>query len=306
MTTSKRYIVYQWLIQLLSKGDCYTLEEIQDKWHDYRLSDGTELMRHSLIRYRKEIADSFGIDIECNKRTNKYYISNPEALRDRSIQRWMLSTLAVRNILEQGLSLQDRIILENIPVSQDTLPIVLEGIKQNMCLTFNYKKYGCQQSEERTIMPCCLKLFRQRWYVIAYVPPSEQNTSIQYKPYAFDRINNIKLTDQHFDLPRDFYAKDIFNDIFGIFLGDGTVPEHIIIRAYGEERYYLEGLPLHQSQKIVNETKEYTDFSLFTRPSYDFKSELLSRGNHIEVLSPQKLRDEIAEEHRKAAQRYNI
>lgn len=306
MKTSKRYIVYQWLIQLFSRGDSYTLEEIQTKWHEYRLSDGTELTRHTLIRYRKEIADSFGIDIECDKRTNKYYISNHEALRDKSIQRWMLSILAVRNDLNKGLSVQDRIILEDIPVFQEILPIVLDGLKQNRCLVFNYKKYGSQFSEERIIRPCCLKLFRQRWYVIAYIPPSEQNPSIQYKPYAFDRINNIRLMDQHFDLPHDFYAKDIFNDVFGIFLGDGIVPEYIVIRAYGQERYYLEGLPLHPSQVIISKTEEYTDFSLFTRPSYDFKSELLSRGNHIEVLSPQKLRDEIAEEHHKAAQRYKI
>lgn len=306
MKTSKRYSVYQWLIQLLSKSDGYTLEEIQGQWNNNGLSDGVELTRYSLIRYRREIADSFGIDIECDKRTNKYYISNPEALRDNSIQRWILSTLAVRNVLEKGLSVQDRIILEDIPVFQDTLTIVLEGLKQNRCLTFHYKKYGCQQSEERIIRPCCLRLFRQRWYVIAYIPPTEQNTSIQYKPYAFDRISNIRLTHQHFDLPRDFHAKDIFNDVFGIFLGDGTSREHIIIRAYGQERNYLESLPLHQSQEIVCETEEYTDFSLFTRPSYDFKSELLSRGNHIEVLSPQKLRDEIAEEHRQAVRRYNV
>ena len=57
---------------------------------------------------------------------------------------------------------------------------------------------------------------------------------------------------------------------------------------------YLRSLPLHHTQREINSTDEYTDFSMNLVPTFDFEQELLLHRNQIEVLQPQSLRDEMA------------
>ena len=265
------------------------------------MSGGVEMTRHTFIRHKKAIEETFGIDIECDRKTNRYFINNPRALRDNSIQQWMLSTLIVSNIVGESLSLQDSILLENIPVESSLLETMISAMKQKRRIAFSYQKYNDPQPTERLVTPCCIKLFHQRWYVIDY---NQQSSRILFKPYAFDRISKLRLTDQSFELPSDFCADDIFADSFGIFIGDVERPQRIVIRAFAYERYYIRDLPLHHSQEVLKEGDNYTDYQYFIRPSKDFIAELLSKGDRIEILSPDSFRKKICEEHLKAVKRY--
>ena len=49
-------------------------------------------------------------------------------------------------------------------------------------------------------------------------------------------------------------------------------------------------LPLHDSQKLIEDCGEYADFELFLAPTYDFVMKLLQFGSMIEVISPSSLR----------------
>ena len=69
--------------------------------------------------------------------------------------------------------------------------------------------------------------------------------------------------------------------------------QRVIIRAFGNERYYMRDLPFHHSQKVVSEGKEYADFELWLRPTLDFMGHLLSRSSQIKVLQPQWLADKV-------------
>ena len=82
--------------------------------------------------------------------------------------------------------------------------------------------------------------------------------------------------------------------------------ERVVIRAYGQERFYLKDLPLHHSQREIAQGDDYTDFELHLRPTKDFCNCLLSHGCHIKVLSPERLALEIFEMHAEAARLYGI
>ena len=301
MKSSMKFRHYIWLLNLLVNKERISLEEINRKWIVTDMSDGVELSRFAFSRYRKDIQDMFDIDIACDRRTNKYYIENPQVLRDDSVQQWMLSAISVGNLVSESQSLQDRILLENIPYGGKMISLIIEAMKRHRQISFQYKKYSDSESKERLITPCCIKLFRQRWYVIDYYT---QTSSVLYKPFAFDRISNLQITDKPFELPADFNAGDIFRNSFGIFIGDAEKPQHIVIRAFGDQRKYIRDLPLHHSQEVLAEGDDYTDYRYFILPSFDFKAELLSKGNRIEVLSPLSLREEIKESHLQAARLY--
>ncbi len=60
-----------------------------------------------------------------------------------------------------------------------------------------------------------------------------------------------------------------------------------------DQSNFLKGLPLHHSQRIVEETDDYTIFSWQLKPSYDFIQQLLTMNAHIEVLEPISLREKM-------------
>ena len=303
MKKSHQLYFYAWLINLIAKRETgITLEEINQRWMRNGMNDGAELTRHSFRRYKNDIADTFAIDIECDRKTNNYYIGNPQALRNNTVQRWMLSALSVSNIITQSLSLQDRILIENVPVEGETMRFIIDAMKQKVRISFFYKKYKDDTPSQRLIIPCCIKLFHQRWYVIAYEPTSEPI----FKAFAFDRISNLALTNETFELPAGFQAESIFKDAYGIFFGKGEAPQRIVIRAYGDERFYMRDLPLHNSQEIKKEGDGYIDYQFRLRPYADFIAELLSKGDRIEILEPENFRRRIREEHLKALKRYDF
>ena len=63
-----------------------------------------------------------------------------------------------------------------------------------------------------------------------------------------------------------------------------------MIRANEDHKHYLRSLPLHSSQREIEDYGEYADFELFLAPTYDFVMKLLQVGSMIEVISPASLR----------------
>ena len=116
------------------------------------------------------------------------------------------------------------------------------------------------------------------------------NTLRQYKKLSLEELNT--LTDETFEVPEDFSPEDYFAEYFGV-TTDGTPLAHVVIRAYGMTPNYIRTLPLHASQKEIQRTEEYTDFSYDIRPTYDFINELCSYHKGIEVLEPQDFREKI-------------
>ena len=73
--------------------------------------------------------------------------------------------------------------------------------------------------------------------------------------------------------------------------GRNGKPARIVLRAYNVHRHYMASLPLHDSQQLIEDTGEYSDFELTVAPTYDLVMKLLSFGAMIEVMEPVTLRD---------------
>lgn len=60
----------------------------------------SEIPERTFHRHRQAIADIFGVDIVCDRRSgNEYYIENPEVLEENSFTANLFSRLAVDNRL---------------------------------------------------------------------------------------------------------------------------------------------------------------------------------------------------------------
>ena len=292
----------------IHKAGRITFAEIQEKWLRSDMSEGVELARSTFNRHKDAIQDMFGIYIECDRQNGyKYYIGNDEVLRDDSVQNWILSTLSVNNVISESLSLQNRILLQSVPAEDGYLGMVIDAMKKSVRIAVDYRKYGTDSPNHLNFEPYCLKLFKQRWYILGHFhrdATEEKPEADYFGVFSFDRILNMELTDVKFRIDPDFDAQEYFNECYGVLVGDDTRPERIVIRAYGYERYYLRDLPIHKSQLEIGRGENFADFEFYLRPTIDFSGHLLSRGNLIKVLQPQWLADEIHGMHQEAAAMY--
>ena len=308
MKTSFKFKEYIWLVETIHKARKITFAEIQEKWLRSDLSEGVELARSTFNRHKDAIQDMFGIYIECDRQHGyKYYIGNDEELENESVQNWLLSTLSVNNIISESLSLQKRILLQPVPSEGELLKMVIDAMKKSVRIAVDYRKYGTDKSNHLNFEPYCLKLFKQRWYILGHFhrdATAEKPELDYFGIFSFDRIQNMRLTDVKFRIDPEFDAQDYFNECYGVLVGDDTKPQRIVIRAYGYERYYMRDLPVHKTQHEIGKGENFSDFELFMRPTIDFSGHLLSRGNQIKVLSPKWLADEIHDMHLEAAAIY--
>lgn len=288
---------YIWLVNIIWKRGKISLADINKEWIKTDMSGGVEMARSTFNRHRSAIEDIFGILIHCDVNAGyKYFIKNDEALKGNTVQSWMLNTLSVGNTLSECISLQDRIVLEHIPAVGDYLNQIIQAMKENRRIKIAYRRYGTEQAKLLTFDPYCVKLFKQRWYVLGHFqrPGETEGEVLEYfGTFSFDRILELTVTDEKFIMDPDFSTEEYFMNYFGVVTGYDILPERIVLRAYGQEVFYMRDLPLHQSQKEITTTGEYAEFEYYMCPTLDFNTHLLSRGSMIKVLEPDWLADEI-------------
>ena len=271
---------YVWLVNILRKGRRMTLKELQEQWVKDEVAEGNPLPRSSFHKYRDIIRDMFGLDIECDA-NYRYYISNPDEVENNLTKQWMLSTLTTGLTLTNTSAIKDDIILENVPAGYEFLPVIMQAIHQRRTITIGYQKFGCEPYT-KPVDPYAVRLFRQRWYLLA---DNRERMAI----YSLDRMLSATLTGQRFKRPASFSSEKHFAEYFGVMV-DGTPMEHVVVRAYGKMANLLRTLPLHHSQRELESADGHTDFAIDIRPSIDFVSELMSKADGLDVLEPASLK----------------
>lgn len=290
---------YLWLVDKVSRFGPITLEDLSDLWRRSAINpDGSPLARRTFFNHVDTIAEMFGIEIK-NRRRRGYYIEGGPAEGRRQ---WMMSCMSVNNMLTEYKEMNDRILLEPSPQGQSFLPAIMDAIQAYKTIRLTYKKFV---SEEETyyVNPYCVKLFRGRWYLLAY-----NHKRRAERMYALDRVKEVELTQQTFVLPVNFSAEEVFHNCYGVYPhgpdGKRVKAETIILRASGTTPDYLRTRPLHHSQKEKEVGEGVWEFSYRMANTYDLRQELLSYGPSIEVVSPTALREEIAEEVRAMSELY--
>ena len=222
MKPARIFQQYIWIINTLRQYKKLSLEELSNLWQNDDVNGGAPLSRTTFNRHKDSILDMFGIIIECTTFPGyKYYIANPEVLGDDSIEGWLFSTLTVSTVLSDSVSLRERILLENVPAGEEFLQTIIQALKANRKLLITYQRFG-QDSYEKTIFPYALKLFHQRWYLLAF-------TGRHYATYSLDRMLAVSMTEETFERPDDFSPEAYFSEYYGI-LTDDTPMAHVVIR----------------------------------------------------------------------------
>lgn len=293
---------YLWIIRRFEKAGLggLSLEDILSGWERRW---GSPYSRSSFNNHRRAIEEIFGIRIECDRRTNRYLVRYSGDISDESSSlSWIVNTFTVNSLLRLGKErLSGRVSVEDIPSGQKFLAPIMDAMLEGRKLELEYRKYTSDIAERVRVRPYAVKEHEKRWYLVAYC---EERAALRV--YGLDRIVSIGDAEGTFRLPEDFDVDSLFASCFGVYLsGADRKPEEILIQSTLREARYLRDLKLHPSQKeLVTENPATALFSVRLVPDDNFIMELCRHGQRIEVLSPQSVRDAVAEELRTAAAQY--
>ena len=293
---SKTYYRYIWLLDTLLNSCPLTIEEINMLWDACPASDGRPIPLRTFHEQRKGIKEMFGVEIVCDRsHGNVYYVKNPEVLDKQKVAKWLLHKYSIPQGFATFNSMRDRVLLEEIPLGTTFLNPIIEAMQKNVELQIDYQRYESEQEGENLqefhVQPYALKVFNRRWYLLGYIKEKHDLRTI-----ALDRILDLKILSTSFELPEDFDARKYFANVIGIFVNNDLPVTKVMIRAYGTQAEYLRSTPLHKSQtEGRSKYREFAEFTYRLCITPELICQLLAMGDTVEVLEPQKLREEMKE-----------
>ena len=286
----RTHIKYIWLLNTLLREEL-SFKEIENRWKDNPMHEGGLSIR-TFHEWRDGIKEMFGVDIECNRSRNVYYVKNPEVLDEQKLGKWLLQKYSIPQDFVTFNSMKDRVLLEEIPLGTTFLNDIIEAMQKNVELQVDYQRYEDEQEEhlqEFHIQPYALKVFNRRWYLLGYIKEKRALRTI-----ALDRILDLKVLSTSFELPEDFDARKHFANVVGIYVNKNLPVTKVKIRAYGTQAEYLRSTPLHKSQSEGRSKHgEFAEFTYRLCLTPELVSQLLAMGEKVEVQEPQELREEL-------------
>ncbi len=286
---------YVWVISTILQAGKISFEELNRKWlRNTEISRGVEIPKRTFDHWKMAIADIWGLYIENEgKGEYRYFIMNEKEIRENGLRSWLYNAFSVSNALVSSQSIKDRILLESVPSGQCYLQSIIEAMKENRVLNITYHDYNKNEENSFDVHPYCVKLFRQRWYLVARRTNTYYNNK---KPfiYMLDCIKDLQAKDETFEMPKDWSADEFFDGCFGIGADPRIDKQLVKLKVSAGRANNIRDLPMHKSQKEVECNEEYSIFSYYLRPEFDFQQELLWNGEDIEVLEPAWLRKEMA------------
>ncbi|MEW6173033.1 MAG: WYL domain-containing protein, partial [Bacillota bacterium] len=133
------------------------------------------------------------------------------------------------------------------------------------------------------------------WQLIAYC---ERRREVRI--FKVDRVREAMLLDERYRVPEDFDLAAYLGPAWGIMRGGAGDTVDVVLRFEPETGRRVAEEHWHSSQQAEEQPDGSILFKLHLPVTPDFISWLLYYGNQVRIIEPQSLREQVAEEHRKA------
>ncbi|MCB0650824.1 MAG: WYL domain-containing protein [Saprospiraceae bacterium] len=174
-------------------------------------------------------------------------------------------------------------------VGLNWLEPLVNQIRNKNELKIIYHPFYEENSSELIFHPFFLQEFNNRWYVIGL----NVNENINWV-LALDRIKELAPTGKKITSSGPVSGGKYFENVIGVTIPNGHPIETIKLKLSSLRAPYVVTKPMHHSQKVLaTETSGAVTIELKMILNRELKAELLSFGPDIEVLSPERLREEM-------------
>ncbi|WP_319229971.1 WYL domain-containing protein [Draconibacterium orientale] len=199
------------------------------------------------------------------------------------------------NSLEPIIELEHRRV-----VGREFLTPLYNHIKRKHVIRLRYQSFNSAE-KDHVLHPYFLKQYNHRWYLVAL---NEMHQSIG--TYSLDRIKAVERIEEiMFNNSLNNNHAEHFKDVIGITLYSEKEPIEIIAEVSKSQKPYLKTKKLHSSQQILHEEDDAgMTISIKIIPNYEFYSTIRAAGDGIKIIGPVEVRDEIANQLKRASDQY--
>ncbi|MCA4780705.1 WYL domain-containing protein [Empedobacter stercoris] len=275
--SQQKYCSYEDLERFLERE--FEMLQLQDDTLEFNFS------KRTLQRDIREIRNILGIDIMYSRSQRGYYIFQDDYSSDLFLKTLeeinSFSALKLTNSLESIVYLEKR-----KPKRAEFLPDIVQAIQQKKKIEFHYQKFGEEKETIRKVSPIAIREHNNRWYLIA------DDKGI-VKNFGLERMNKVSILNDKIDNNIEFNYIDKYKYSFGIIVPSSEKPEKIVLSVTKKQAAYLESLPLHESQQILETKNDEVLIGLELFLTEDFISEILSLSCSVTIIEPKKLKEKV-------------
>lgn len=180
---------------------------------------------------------------------------------------------------------------ENIDYrGRDFFSVLLQAIVAKQVLLIRYFSYKKQQENPIIIHPYYMRQYNNRWFLFGLNDDSKRIDNL-----AFDRIQEITPIIKTY-IPNetlDFF--EFFDDMIGVSRKPEDTPEEVRLSVSNQQLPYVLSKPLHGTQRIIERSESGAIISIRVILNFELEQTILSFGENIKVLYPERLVRKIAD-----------
>jgi predicted DNA-binding transcriptional regulator YafY len=122
--------------------------------------------------------------------------------------------------------------------------------------------------------------------------------------FKLDRIRQADLLDESYTIPADFDLEAYLGDGWGLMRGRATEPQDVELLFEPEAGRWVAEEHWHKSQQAETLPDGRVRMTFRVGVTPEFVNWIMYYGSRVQVVRPEALRAQVAEELRKAARRY--
>ena len=172
-------------------------------------------------------------------------------------------------------------------------------ILQHHSILITYQSFRNRYPNTFVFYPYLLKEYRNRWFVIGSRTDGKNIVNL-----ALDRIISVERSHKPF-VSCQIDLKKYYDVAIGVTVQPHKKPENVKLFVNREMAPYVETKPLHQSQQTLERNQYGIIIGLQVQLNFELEKAILSFGDHMQVIEPQRLKKNIYKRLTNAIDRYN-
>ena len=294
------------------------------------LSEEFETSQRTILRDIEAMKDSLGAPIRYSKERNGYYYEDDKFslpavrltegelvsvfLGEEILKKYKNTPFesAIRRAFEKiKLFLPDSVSVDFNDISQSysfdiretraldkhsarTFDTLAKAIKDKKSVDVNYYSIGRNATQKRIIDPYHLRHTQGAWYLVGFC-----HLRKDVRTFSVNQIKDIKITDERFEIRKDFSLQKYFEYSWGIEEGGPLIK--VMVKLDKDIARWFVDRKLHPSQKTVENKDGSLVLTFKVAGTEEIKRWIMSMGSRVKVMEPRELREEIREEARAVA-----
>lgn len=239
--------------------------------------------RRTFQRMLQDIEWIFYIQIKCDK-NGFYYIAQDDSDSEKIK---LAQSFQFINYQKHFENFEKHIAFDTQCIQgQQYIYDIQMAIKERNAIEFLYKKYTANPTSERRIIePYGLKEYKGRWYMVG-----KDRAINEIRIFGLDRILKLDMLSSRFKMPSNFNIHQYFKEAIGTIVPKDGVSEIIELHFSNQTAGLVRNMPIHSSQKILEENEGGLSIRLRTYISVELVNELMNYSDDVKVVKPLRLR----------------